>query len=270
MGQGVEVDVVAGHGQRVGPDLGRDDLGVAEVGGGGGGRGELGRELAEGQVLAPALDEAEGGGVPEAGGAPVAEHHLVAVGQGEQRGQPGPQAAHHRLDRLLAVAGPEVGARGGGQGLHGLGADLGGPGAEPPVGGQEVGGDADVGGVGHVWNHGTHGPADRNRHRGAPGRRRDRQPHLGPDRRRLAVGHAGRRRQGQGPPGPGGERHRLRGRRARLPDARRRRGRGRGGLPRPPEPPLHADRRPARAARGHRRQDRAATRASRWPPPRCW
>ena len=54
----------------------------------------------------------------------------------------------------------------------------------------------------------------------------------------------------------GERRHRLRRRRARLPDPGAHRG-GRGGrLPRPGEPPLHADRRPARAARGDRRQDR--------------
>ena len=43
----------------------------------------------------------------------------------------------------------------GGQGLDGLGADLGGARAEAPVGREQVGGDADVRGVGHVWNHGT-------------------------------------------------------------------------------------------------------------------
>ena len=89
----------------------------------------------------------------------------------------------------------------------------------------------------------------------------DRQPDLGPDRRRLPVGHPGRRRQGQGAPGPGRERHRLRRRRARLPHARRHRGGRRGRLPRPEEPPVHADRRPARAARGDRRQDRPRLRA---------
>ena len=95
---------------------------------------------------------------------------------------------------------------------------------------------------------------------GAPARgrwRHDRAADLDPDRRRLAVRHPGRRRQGQGPEGPGGERHRLRGRRARLPHPRAHRGGRRGGLPGPQEPPVHADRRPARAAGGHRRQDPA-------------
>ena len=188
----------------MGADLGGDDLGLVEMGGVGGRGGELGRELAEAEVLALALDEAEGGGVPEAGGAAVAEHHLVAVGQREQLGQALPQAAHHRLDRLLAVAGAEVAAGRGGQGLDGLGADLRRAGAEPAVGGQQVGGDADVRGVGHVWNHGTMAlPTETGPVRGGRRARRhhDRPTDLGPDRRGLPVGHPGRRRQGQGPPG---------------------------------------------------------------------
>jgi hypothetical protein len=65
-----------------------DELGLVEVRRGLGRRGELGRELAEGQVLAPALDQPEGGRIPEHGGAAVAQHHLVPVGKGEQRRQP--------------------------------------------------------------------------------------------------------------------------------------------------------------------------------------
>ena len=74
--------------------------------------------------------------------------------------------------------------------------------------------------------------------------------------RHRRVRHAGHRRQGQGAQGGGGGRHRLRRRRARLPDARR-------TSSRPPSPPaatrsqpqVHAHAGPARAARGHRRQD---------------
>ena len=55
---------------------------------------ELGAELAEAEVLAAALDEAEGGGVPEHGGAPVAEHDLIAVGEGEQLGEAIADPAH--------------------------------------------------------------------------------------------------------------------------------------------------------------------------------
>ena len=93
MGEGVEVDCRRGR-RAAGwvPDLGGDDLGVVEVGGAGGRGGELGGELAEAEVLALAVDQPEGGGVPEAGGAAVAEDHLVAVGQGEQLGQAVPQA----------------------------------------------------------------------------------------------------------------------------------------------------------------------------------
>ena len=80
------------------------------------------------------------------------------------------------------------------------------------------------------------------------------------DRRHRRVGHPGRRRQGQGAEGGRRARHRLRRRRARLPDAGpHRRGRRRG-LPRPGQPPLHAGGRPARAAGGHRRQDHARLR----------
>ncbi len=155
MGEGVEVDVVAGHRGRVGPHLGGDDLRLVEMRGGGGGGGELRGELAEGQMLALAVDEAEGGRVPKAGGAPVPEGHLVAVGQGEEVAEPVPQAAHHRLDRLLPVAGPEEVTGPGRQAGDGLGADLGGARAEAPVGGEQVVRDGDVRGVGHVWNHGT-------------------------------------------------------------------------------------------------------------------
>ena len=111
VGEGVEVDVVGGDGLGMRPGRGLDDLGVVEMGGGRGGGGELGRELAEGQVLAAPLDQAEGGDVPEARRAAVAEHDLVAVGEREQLAQPGAQPAHHRPHRGLAVAGPEVGRR---------------------------------------------------------------------------------------------------------------------------------------------------------------
>ena len=85
-------------------------------------------------------------------------------------------------------------------------------------------------------------------------------PHLPTDRVHRRVGHPGRRRQGQGAEGGGRERHRLRRRRARLPDpAAHRRGGGRR-LPGREEPPLHARRRAAGAAGGHRRQDQARLR----------
>ena len=52
-----------------------------------------------------------------------------------------------------------------------------------------------------------------------------------------------------------------------TPEPHRRGGRRR--LPRPEEPPLHAGRRPARAAGGHRRQDRARLGLRRAAPARC-
>src|SRR5690606_18917048 len=55
------------------------------------------------------------------------------------------EAADHELHRRLPVAGAEVVAGGGGQGLDGLGADLGRPAPEPPVGGKQVGRDGDGG-----------------------------------------------------------------------------------------------------------------------------
>jgi aspartate/methionine/tyrosine aminotransferase len=64
-----------------------DDLGLVQEGCGGDRRRELRGELAERQVLAVALDEAEGGGVPEDRRAAVAEDDLVPVRQREQRGQ---------------------------------------------------------------------------------------------------------------------------------------------------------------------------------------
>jgi hypothetical protein len=48
-------------------------------------------------------DQAEGGGIPERGGATVAEHHLIALGQREQLAQPGPDPPDQRLHRHLPM-----------------------------------------------------------------------------------------------------------------------------------------------------------------------
>ncbi len=80
VGEGVEVDGVVGDRVGMGADLRGDDVGCLEVWRGGCCGRELGGEFAEAQVLALALDEAEGGRVPEARGAPVAEDDLVPVG----------------------------------------------------------------------------------------------------------------------------------------------------------------------------------------------
>ena len=136
--QGVQVDLGVGAGPRVGAGGGLDDLRRRQVGRGGRGLGEFGGKLPEAEVLAPLSDQAEGGGVPEGGGAAVAEHHLVAVGQAPQLGQPGAQPADQGLHRRLAVAGARAGSQPGRlQGGHGLGADLGRTGAEAAVGGEQ-------------------------------------------------------------------------------------------------------------------------------------
>ena len=81
-----------------------------------------------------------------------------------------------------------------------------------------------------------------------------------PSRHHRRIGHPGGRRQGQGAEGAGRERHRLRCRRAGLPDAGAHRRGCRACLQQPGDAPLHAGRRPARAARGDRRQDEARLR----------
>ena len=100
-------------------------------------------------MLAALFDQTEGGGVPEGGGAAVAQDHLVAVGEGEQLLHGVAQPAHHELDRGLAVAGPEVVGGLGGQGSHRFGAHLGGPATEPAIRGEQVGGNGDGGDGGH-------------------------------------------------------------------------------------------------------------------------
>ena len=66
---------------------------------------ELRGELAVAQVQRALAHDPGGGGIPEGGGAAVAEHHLVAVGQREQLPQAGADAPDQLLDRLLPVRG---------------------------------------------------------------------------------------------------------------------------------------------------------------------
>ena len=129
----------------VGAGLGEQERRLLEVRGGRGGLGELRRELPEAQVLAAPVDEPERGGVPERRGAAVAEEHLVAVGEGEQLGQPVAQASDLELDPGLAVRRAEVVGRRVDQGRDCLRPHLGGAAAEPPVGGEQVGRDLDLG-----------------------------------------------------------------------------------------------------------------------------
>jgi aspartate aminotransferase len=147
VGEGVHVDVGLGDGVGMIADRRLDDHRIAQLGSRAGRLGELGGELAEDEVLAAALDEAEAGDVPERGGAPVAEHDLPARGQREQLGELVAQRAHQVLHRGLAVRGAEIGVAGCGQRRDGFGANLGRPAAEAPVAGEQVGGETDCRGV---------------------------------------------------------------------------------------------------------------------------
>src|SRR5262245_29992498 len=138
VGERVQVDVGVGARLRVAARRAGDDLWVGQVRGAGDGRRELGRELAEGQVLAAPLDQREDRHVPEHARAAVAERDLVAVGEGEQLPQPRLEPADHRARPRPAVAGAEVGRRGLGERGDRLGSYLGRPGAEPPVGWAQV------------------------------------------------------------------------------------------------------------------------------------
>ena len=90
---GDDVDRRIGLGFRCAAGIGLDDDRVADERVLGDRRGELGAELAVGQVQRALVDQAEGGGVPERGGPAVAEHHLVSVGHREQLAQPGANPA---------------------------------------------------------------------------------------------------------------------------------------------------------------------------------
>ncbi len=142
-------DVAGGVGLRLrrGARLGLDDDRVGEEGRARGGLGELGGELAVGQVQRALADQAECRGVPERGGAAVAEDDLVARGQREELREARPDPGDQRLHRLLPVRGAHQGA-GCGQRGELLGAHLGGSAAEAPVDGLEVGGDREVDGRG--------------------------------------------------------------------------------------------------------------------------
>src|SRR5690606_3197285 len=97
VGEGVDVDTGGGGRLGVGAGGGGDDVRVGEPGGLLGRLGELGAELAEGEVLRPVLDQAVGRDVPEGGGAAVAEDDLVALGELEQLAD----ALAHAADQVL-------------------------------------------------------------------------------------------------------------------------------------------------------------------------
>ena len=114
----------------------------------GGHRGELARELAVGQVQGALAHQPARRGVPEGGGAAVAEHHLVAVGQREQLGAGPPRT--RPTTSLTGAWRWEVPSTDPGVGQPGdrLGADLGGAAAEAAVGRLELVGNLRHG-VGH-------------------------------------------------------------------------------------------------------------------------
>ena len=129
--------------RRLGPRarVAADHRGVVEPRRGGGRRGELRGELAEGQVLALLLDQPVGRDVPERRGAAVAEHDLVAVGQREQLGQPARTRPTRSRTGAWRCEVPISERPGRGERVEVRGLDLRRPGTEPPVGGQQVGGD---------------------------------------------------------------------------------------------------------------------------------
>ena len=145
MSERVGVDCVVDDRKWMRANFALDDDRVVEEWCSGGGLTELRGKLAEVEVLAAAIDEAEGGDVPKDGGATVAEHDLVAIGQRKHFGQTVAQSAHHVLDGVLTMTGPEVVAAGFSKGGNGLGANLRRAAAKAAVGGKEVGGDDDGG-----------------------------------------------------------------------------------------------------------------------------
>ena len=218
------------------------------------------------------VDQPEGGGVPERGGAAVAEQDLVAVGQGEQLGEAVAQLGDHELHRRLAVAGAEVVGR---RRRPARRRPRGGPWTGRSRSGRRAGrrsvGDGDVGEVRSrpprlaATDPATAAESDRaNPSRAAPARCAVADPRAtlhaaGRLSRRvaaitpsatLAVDAKAKALKAAGRAG-----HRLRRRRARLRHPRpHRRGRRRR-LPRPQEPPLHAGRAACPSCGGHRRQD---------------
>jgi hypothetical protein len=118
------------------PGVGADDGWRVQPRGGGGLR-ELAAELAEDQVLAALLDEGECGGIPERGGAAVAEHDLVAVGDAEQLAEAILNALHQVLHRSLPVGGAEQFCAHSREVLELFRSNLGWSAAESSVGGQQ-------------------------------------------------------------------------------------------------------------------------------------
>ena len=225
--------------------------GSFEVGRGGDRVGELRRELAERRGAGCARSiEAEGGGVPErrwcrrCRARPRSRRAARTARRGPRRTEPTTS-----LTGRLAVARAQPRCRPRRPApATASGRTFDGPGAEAPVGGQQVGGDRDLvsGSCGHRV------PLSQAWHRIS---RRiaaiAESATLAVDAKAKALKAAGEDVIGFGAGEPDFP----------TPDAHRRG--GRRGLPRPEEPQVHAGRRPARAARGDRRQDGARLRLRR-------
>ena len=140
MRPGVHVDALDGLGVRSRARIGRAHVGSLEPRCPGGLR-ELRPELAERAQLRPPIDEAGCRGVPERGGPAVAEHDLVAVGEGEEVGDAGADATDELLHGRLAVRCAEQARPLRLEVRELLGTDLRRAAAESTVGGQEVAGD---------------------------------------------------------------------------------------------------------------------------------
>ena len=212
-----------------------------------GGRGELRRELAEHEVLALPFDEPERRDVPEGCRSAVAEHDLPAVGQAEQRRQPGAHRSHDSPHRLLAMGRAEPALPTSARACTASGRTFDGPHPKRPSAGSSDRGDRNARGrsaTRSLCQHGSRGahltyalPQSPNRPRwpSTPRPRRSR-PQVRTSSASAPASPTSRRptRSSRPPPRPAATR----------------------------EPPLHAGGRPARAARGDRREVQARLRAS--------
>ena len=80
--------------------------------------GELGGELAEGQVLTALPDQPEGRRVPEGGRATVAEDHFIAIGQREEFAESAAHTPHGLADGSLTVRRAQQRGSGGGKSVE--------------------------------------------------------------------------------------------------------------------------------------------------------
>ena len=96
-------------------------------------------------MLGLLLHEAEGCNIPERGGTADAEDNLVALGRAEELAEALADRAHEVLDGGLPVGRAQNGFRRRRERIDLFLPDLGWPGSEPSVPGQEVGGNSDAG-----------------------------------------------------------------------------------------------------------------------------